>query len=161
MSISHFFIAATLVLATIILHLDYYNMYPVDIPISMLAPSTHYSQHITQSNSVKLLKKIILTLFKNIHCISHIKSSKGWSPKRGLVDLTWLSPFTSYLIPTTLIHAGAVSLSTLLLFFAHSKQCPTQSFYIYFLIWLKYFSPFSPYISYFIHICIREKKLTK
>ena len=77
LSISHFFIAATLGLATITLHLDYYNMYPVDIPISMLAPSTLYSQHIIQSNSVKLLKKIILTLFKNLRCISHIKSSKG------------------------------------------------------------------------------------
>lgn len=50
MSISHFSIAATLVLATNTFHLDYYNMCLVDNPIS-----TNHS-----GVSAKLLKKIIL-----------------------------------------------------------------------------------------------------
>lgn len=57
MSISHFSIAATLVLATDTFHLDYYNMCLVDNPIS-----TNHS-----GRFCKIVKDHFMTHLKNHH----------------------------------------------------------------------------------------------
>lgn len=107
MSISHFSTAATLVLATNTLHLDYYNMHLVDNPISI-----HHSEWFC-----KIVKEDnFMTLLKNHHYTSRSRAVKGHR-----VQFSWAKCWIpGVLLP--LLHLIVLSFS--------SPSAPISYFYL-------------------------------
>lgn len=104
----------TLVLATLISHLDYFESFGTGLPASPLAPSPWEWPLYVTAGSV---------LGSNSFCTSHLTGNKGHTSRRFPTLALWCDLIS---LPIFLLSHFFQAICTLLLFLEHSKHTPMQ-----------------------------------